>query len=80
MTADAIKKLLSAQPFRPFRVRLASGKEVPIPHPELVNFSPGGRTMVVWRPDESDESFDMLDVLLIESAEPIDETQNGSAA
>jgi len=39
--------LLAAGPFLPFKLRLGNGSVVPVPHPELLAFVPGGRTIVV---------------------------------
>jgi hypothetical protein len=76
MSGDGFKKMLDASPFRPFLIRYGSGREIPVRHPELVTLSPGGRTAIVWRPDESAESFEILDVLLIESVEPMNGSRN----
>lgn len=78
MTGEGFKKVLEAAPFRPFRIRYGSGREIPVRHPELVNLSPGGRTAIIWRPDELDESFEILDVLLIETLEPFEGPSGGS--
>ena len=83
MSGEGFQKMLKATPFRPFRIRYGSGREIPVRHPELVTLSPGGRTAIVWRPDESEESFEVLDVLLIETLDPIDghggPSSNGAA-
>lgn len=79
MTSDGFKKMLGATPFRPFLIRYGSGRAVPVHHPELVTLSPGGRTAVIWRPDESEESFEILDVLLIESLDFIPSNGTRSA-
>lgn len=66
MTINAIRELYEARPFRPFKIRLASGKEELIPHPEFVSFAPSGRFVIVTR---KDDSFTMIDLNLAESAE-----------
>lgn len=64
MIPDAIKERLSSQPFRPFVLKLGSGEQFDIRHPELVSLSPGGRRMILWIGEE--KAVD-IDVLLIES-------------
>ena len=66
MTYEKLRLLARAVPFHPFTVRLPSGKELAVPNPDVVAFSPNGRLMVVLRDDGSQ---DTLDVMLIESVQ-----------
>ena len=66
MTGEQVRSLVMATPFRPFRVHMANGKSVDVPHPDFVNVSPTGRMLIVY---QSDESFEMIDVLLVTSFE-----------
>jgi len=36
MTAQDIRELLLASPFRPFRLQLANGRSLRVPHPDFV--------------------------------------------
>lgn len=65
MTTDEIRRAIKAEPFRPFVLRLASGKQVAVRHPEFVAFSQGGRTLAVFSTDEN--AFEIIDLLLVEA-------------
>jgi hypothetical protein len=62
--------MFRAQPFRPFEVRLADGQQIRIDHPEWAFLSPGGRTLMVYERGQ-DEHFQMVDVRLITTVEPV---------
>jgi hypothetical protein len=62
MTIEQIKKLYDAQPFQPFVIHLASGREVPVVHRDFIMAAPSGRTLVVALPDDT---FDIIDLLLV---------------
>jgi hypothetical protein len=62
MTIEQIKKLYDAQPFQPFVIHLASGREVPVAHRDFIMAAPSGRTLVVALPDDT---FDIIDLLLV---------------
>lgn len=66
MASEALADMLHAQPFRPFRIHLATGRQLDVRHPDLLSRSPGGRTAVVWK---SEESFEVIDLLLVASLE-----------
>ena len=73
MTGGEIRKLFEATPFLPFRVHMANGKSVDVPHPDFMHLSPTGRRLIVDRPDDT---FEIIDVLLVTSLETL--PQNGS--
>jgi len=73
MTGGEIRKLFEGTPFLPFRVHLANGKSVDVPHPDFMHLSPTGRRLIVDRPDDT---FEIIDVLLVTSLETL--SQNGS--
>ena len=62
MTIEQIKKLYDAQPFQPFVIHLASGREAPVAHRDFIMAAPSGRTLVVALPDDT---FDIIDLLLV---------------
>ncbi len=66
MTAERIRGLLSANPFRPFVLRLPSGKTVDVPHRDFAAISPTGRILVVLGEEDSET---IVDVALVERAE-----------
>jgi len=75
MSADELRKLLNARPFRPFTVFMPNDKSFRIPHSEFALITPNGRTMVVS--ESNSDAVDILDVPLIarievEAAQPRD--------
>jgi hypothetical protein len=68
MTADQIRSLRDATPFRPFRVHMANGKSADVPHPDFINLSPTGRILIISR---ENDSFELIDTLLVTSAETL---------
>ena len=66
MTAERIRGLLSANPFRPFVLHLPSGQTVEVPHRDFAAISPTGRILVVLGEHDSET---IVDVALVERAE-----------
>ncbi len=64
MTADEIREVHRARPFRPFTLCVVDGREYEVRHPELMIVTPRGRTVVVASPDEK---VDIIDTLMITS-------------
>ncbi len=69
MTIEQLRRMHQARPFRPFRVHMADGRHLDVSHPEFLAHTPAGRTVVIAQPDES---FELIDLLLVTSLEPID--------
>jgi hypothetical protein len=63
MSADELKRLLDARPFKPFTVFVPQGTGFEVPHPEFAWLTPTGRTLIVGRADQ--DGVDLLDVPLI---------------
>ncbi len=63
MDVTAIREAMRALPFRPFRLRLADGRELLIPHPDFMAVAPNGRRVVAFNP--ADDSLSILEPLLI---------------
>jgi hypothetical protein len=69
MTPQEILRYVRAQPFRPFRIHLVSGRSFDVRHPEMVKV--GKRDVLVFKfvgdnPEVYDD-WDMVSLLLIES-------------
>jgi hypothetical protein len=62
MTTQQLQQLWKAQPFRPFTIHLADGRNVPVRHAEFLMPSPSGRSIIVYQPDDS---FNIIDLLLV---------------
>ncbi len=64
MTIEQLRKVHRTQPFEPFVLRTADGREFEVNHPEVLSISPVGRTIVVMTPDGA---HDVIDLLLVAS-------------
>jgi hypothetical protein len=60
-TNQQVRAMQTAQPFRPFLVKLADGRRFEVRHPENVACSQNGREMVLFDGDE----MHMLEMLLV---------------
>jgi hypothetical protein len=81
MTFQRIANYVGAEPFRPFRLNMASGKSYDIRHPEMV--AVGRTTVHVYtalsdNPEESRQREQELSIILIESVEPLPGSSAGS--
>ncbi|MEK6798629.1 MAG: hypothetical protein AABZ12_06680 [Planctomycetota bacterium] len=64
MRVDDLRHLHRTTPFRPFRARVADGREYLVAHPEFMSVSVSGRTVVISTPDDMHE---VIDTMLISS-------------
>ncbi|HUY88101.1 MAG TPA: hypothetical protein VMV10_05175 [Pirellulales bacterium] len=62
MTIERFRELLDAQPFQPFSIHLADGREVPVLRREFIMAAPSGRIIVVCQPDDSLDFIDLPSV------------------
>lgn len=74
MTIEQIRATNQAQPFRPFVIHLADGRQIPVSSREFISPAPSGRTIVVWQPDDK---MNIIDLLLVTDLE-IDRHANGT--
>jgi len=77
MTAEQLRGMREANPFRPFTLHLADGRALTVPHRDFVSQSPGGRTIIVYR---SDEAFSVVDLYLVTEQEVQAPSDSGSSA
>jgi hypothetical protein len=66
VTIDQFRKLLHAQPFQPFVIHLADGRQMAVPHRDFASISPSGRTVIISQPDDT---FEIIDLLLVTGLE-----------
>jgi hypothetical protein len=76
MTTIALKSLMQARPFRPFRITMADGSHHDVPHPDFIAYSPAGWTCVVFG---SDEEMSILDLLLMTELQAIGQPAEAGA-
>jgi hypothetical protein len=70
VSPEQLRQNLRAAPFKPFRIHLADGRHVDVPHPEFAALAPTGRTILVF--PAGSELAEQIDVPLILSLAPID--------
>jgi hypothetical protein len=76
MTSDEIGRLHSTQPFKPFRILVADGRQYDVRRPENLAMAGKGRLIAIGMPDH----FVTLDFLLVPGIErPIPRGSNGKA-
>jgi hypothetical protein len=66
MTIERFRDFYDAQPFQPFVIHLADGRQVPVHHRDFVMAAPSGRTVVVQQPDDT---LNVIDLLLVTDLE-----------
>ena len=66
MTIEQVRHFYDAQPFKPFVMHLADGREIPVHGREMMASAPNGRTIIVYQPDSS---FNVIDLLLVTDLE-----------
>lgn len=83
LTYQKIGSYVTAEPFRPFRIQMASGRTFEIRHPEMVQV--GRSTMTIFtfmsnEPEEAKERQVEVSLLMTESVEPLDATARPQGA
>jgi hypothetical protein len=66
LTAEHLRAVCRATPFRPFSLHLADGREISVQHPEFIFSLPSGRTIIVTQPDDA---MNIIDVQLVTDVE-----------
>ena len=59
MRPEAIKEAVHAQPFKPFTIHLADGREAHVPTPDFMSIHPKGRLVVVFTEAGGVRNLDM---------------------
>jgi len=66
MTVEQLRNVHQAQPFRPFTIHMADGRNLHVPHSEFLSHSATGRTIIIHH---DDEKFSIVDLLLVNEVE-----------
>ena len=77
MTVEQLKTVQHAQPFRPFTIYMGDGRSFFVKHPDFISRSPSGRTIIVHG---DDDSFSVLDMLVVTELQVHPNAQPGAAA
>jgi hypothetical protein len=72
MTSREVVEYVAAEPYRPFRIRMASGQTFDIRHPEMILVGRSSvRVYTVTDPEENEKWHD-VSLMLMETIEPLD--------
>ncbi len=66
MQMQQLVDVLHAEPFRPFRLHMADGRALDVPHTDFIARSPTGRSAIVYKPTGT---FEIVDLMLVTSIE-----------
>jgi len=77
MTVQQLTTVLHAQPFQPFTIHMADGRQFHVKHSDFLSRSPSGRTIIIYN---DDDSFSILDLLLVTELEVHPPAKPGTAA
>jgi hypothetical protein len=79
-TKEQLRTMVTAQPFRPYMIRMAGGRTFTVRHPENASCDPNGRSLVIQDADGM-HLVEMLLVEVIEEAQSSpDEPRKGKRA
>jgi hypothetical protein len=71
MTPAEIKQLVEATPFSPFRLHLADGRKLDVPHPDYIHvFNQAPRAVVEFE----DGSWQLVNLPIVVSVEVVSES------
>lgn len=76
MTIEQFRTTQKAQPFVPFTIRLADGRQHYVNHPDFVSSHPQGRTVIIYKPGENGD-YELVDLLLVVGLEVHKSKMNG---
>jgi hypothetical protein len=65
-TKEQLRSLITARPFQPFVIKMASGEKFTIRHPENAACDERGRNLAVFS-----DGMQLIEMLLVEIMEPV---------
>ena len=66
MTITELRAQCDEQPFHPFILHLADGRQIPVNHPDYVAYAPNGRSVIVY---QLNNSYNVVDLRLVTDLE-----------
>jgi hypothetical protein len=72
MTFRKVGDYVSAEPFRPFRIKMASGQPFDIRHPEMILVGRNTVRIYYATGDDDNERWHDVSLMLMETIEPVD--------
>jgi hypothetical protein len=81
MTSRKVVDYVAAEPFRPFRIKMASGSSFDIPHPEMILVGRSSVRVYTTADDDSGNGDRWHDVslMLLETLEPLESAATGKS-
>jgi hypothetical protein len=77
MTIEQLRNFYDSQPFQPFVIHLADGREIAVRSREYMASAPSGRTIIVYQPDDT---WNVIDLLLVTDLEATSVGKGGNGA
>ena len=77
ITFQQLARYVGAEPFRPFRISMASGRTFEIRHPEMISVGRSTARICTYMsddPEQAKERESEVSLLLMELVEPLDVT------
>jgi hypothetical protein len=74
-TSRKVVQYMTAEPFRPFRIKMASGQAIEILDPEMILVGRSSVGVCTVTGDEQNEKWHDASLMLMESLEPIESPQ-----
>lgn len=71
MTSRKVVESVAAEPFRSFRIRMASGQTFGIRHPEMIMVGRSSVRVYTATGDDQNERWHDISLVLMESIEPL---------
>jgi hypothetical protein len=71
-TSRKVVEYVTAEPFRPFRIRMASGPSFDIRHPEMILVGRSSVRVYTVMEAEENEKWHDVSLMLMETIEPLD--------
>jgi hypothetical protein len=72
MTSRRVVEYVAAEPFRPFRIRMASGHAFGIRHPEMILVGRSSVRVYTATGTDQDEKWHDASLMLMETIEPLE--------
>ncbi|HEX8296899.1 MAG TPA: hypothetical protein VF593_11395 [Chthoniobacteraceae bacterium] len=63
---DEVRKLMNAEPFRPFFVKTSGGKQYRVKHPDYLAISPKGGRLSLFDDEETTTTISALHIVSVE--------------
>jgi hypothetical protein len=73
-TPDQLRALITAQPFRPFTIRMTGGRAFTVKHPENAACDRRGREPTVY----DDDGMHLAEMVRVEVMEPVSPSEPGA--